>query len=226
MDKHLEQTLQTTLSTYHAWEEQLGDRAQLLEEALGIFGSEASFMEKVALLDDWVDEHPRLEELREILFDLLLMNFLAADVQRLEEDYLESAEWEEIEDQTIDRGTELLNLLLYLRECMDEEIEATLEDFLKEFLLVDEDEFQDEYHIYEPIIANQMLLESSYGEIAKVGKKLDEDQDLAAIFYPVMSFFFEQKPNDKQVAEFVDQSANKAFDAAVYQLIVSYYHQK
>ena len=44
----------------------------------------------------------------------LLINFLNEDIRKLEEDYLDSPEWEKIEESTIDRGTELLNLLLYL----------------------------------------------------------------------------------------------------------------
>jgi len=65
----------------------------------------------------------------------------------LEEDYLDSPEWEDIEEETLDRGTELLNLLLYLNECEEEDIVPELDDYLKEFLLVYEDEFQDEYTI-------------------------------------------------------------------------------
>src|SRR5690606_11121191 len=105
--------------------------------------SDNAFLAKVAQMDAVFASHPRFEELREVAFDLLLMNFFAADVAKLESDYLESDAWEAIEDQTIDRGTELLNLLLYFRECADEDIEPQLSDFLKQFLLVDEDEFQD-----------------------------------------------------------------------------------
>jgi hypothetical protein len=46
---------------------------------------------------------------------------------------------------------------LYINECHDEDIKPGLEDFLKEFLLVEEDEFQDEFHIYEDLISNQQL---------------------------------------------------------------------
>ena len=49
----------------------------------------------------------KLRGLREIFFDLLLINFFSADVKKLEEDYLDTPEWEEIEEQTLDRGTEV-----------------------------------------------------------------------------------------------------------------------
>jgi hypothetical protein len=136
-----------------------------------VFASEMGFLTKVGLLDRIFNDHPRLESLREVFFDLLMINFFSADVKKLEEDYLDTPEWEDIEEQTLDRGTELLNLLLYLNECEDEDIEPELEDYLKEFLLVDEDEFQDEYKIYEPVIEHQILMESPVDEIAKVAKK-------------------------------------------------------
>ena len=45
-------------------------------------------------------------------------------------------------------------------------------------LLVDEDEFQDEHRIYEDVIANQILVDSSYEEIAKVAGNLPEFAEL------------------------------------------------
>ena len=146
------------------------------------FNLDADFLTKVDALDEVFDNHPQLEVLREVFFDLLLINFFSADVKKLEEDYLDSAEWEDIEEQTLDRGTELLNLLLYLNECEDEEIEPELEDYLKEFLLVDEDEFQDEYRIYEPVISNQILMESPVEEIADIAVKLSDDSELKELF--------------------------------------------
>src|SRR5690606_9813342 len=73
-----------------------------------VFDAAIPYLEKVSKLDAAFDDYPSFEELREVTFDLLLMNFFADDVKKLEEDYLESAEWEAIEEQTIDRGTEVL----------------------------------------------------------------------------------------------------------------------
>src|SRR5690554_3553562 len=154
------------------------DQAGQLAKDLGaVFESQSPFLVKVSQLDALIDDSPEYEELREILFDLLMLNFFVTDVSRLESDYLESDEWAGIEDQTIERGTELLNLLLYLSECADEDIDPDLEDFLREFLLVDEDEFQDEHHIYEPIISRQILVESSYEEIGSAAHSLPSDQE-------------------------------------------------
>src|SRR5206468_915380 len=117
--------------------------------------------------------------------------------------------WEEIEEQTLDRGTELLNVLLYLNECEDEHLEPELDDYLKEFLLVDEDEFQDEYRIYEPVIANQILMESPVEEINKVASSLPDDSELKELFYPMMCFFQNIEPSVQEKAKIADKAINK-----------------
>jgi len=187
-----------------------------------VFGSPKDFMAKVDMLDHVFNENPQLEELREVFFDLLMINFFSADVKKLEEDYLETPEWEDIEEQTLDRGTELLNLLLYLNECEDEEIEPELDDYLKEFLLVDEDEFQDEYRIYEPVISNQILMESPVEEINKVAFNLPEDSELKELFYPMMCFF--QNPNAPEDVKnnIAAKAINKPFDMAVFSILEAF----
>lgn len=187
-----------------------------------VFDQQKPYLDKVAAMDEVFDDQPAFEVLREVFFDLLLINFFTEDVQKLEEDYLESVEWEAIEEETIDRGTELLNLLLYLKECEDEDIEPELEDFLKEFLLVDEDEFQDEHRIYEDVIANQTLIDSSLEELARVTKKIPDASELKELFYPILAFFREQHPDEQELANYVNHSTNANFDAAVYALLVAY----
>lgn len=187
-----------------------------------VFASDHDFLVKIDLMDEVFDDHPQVEILREVFFDLLLINFFSADVIKLEEDYLDSPEWEAIEEQTLDRGTELLNLLLYLNECEDEDIEPELEDYLKEFLLVDEDEFQDEYRIYEPVIAHQVLMESPVAEISKVAEKLPEDSELKELFYPLMCFFQDINPSVEAKSTIAANAIDKEFDMAVLEILVSF----
>jgi hypothetical protein len=194
----------------------------ILAELSSAFKSNQDFMAKVAAVDKVIDAHPKLEELREYIIDLLFIHFFTDDVKKLEEDYLDSPEWEAIEEKTLDRGTELLNVLLYLKECQDEDIEPELSDFLKEFLLVDEDEFQDEYRIYEPVIANQILLESSASEIAKVANGLAEDAEIKELFYALLCFFRNPYPSVAEQEEVLAASQNPASDLAVYQLLLNF----
>ncbi|GAA4315064.1 hypothetical protein GCM10023149_11510 [Mucilaginibacter gynuensis] len=195
---------------------------ELTEGFHEVFSSDEDFLTKVDLLDDVFNENPEIEGLREVFFDLLMINFFSADVKKLEEDYLDTPEWEAIEEETIDRGTELLNLLLYLNECDDEGIEPELDDYLKEFLLVDEDEFQDEYRIYEPIIANQILMEGSYAEINEVAQALPEESELKELFYPVMSFFYNTDPTEEDKQEVIANAVDTEFDSAVYEILTNF----
>lgn len=220
MDKKVKKALLASVNSYAASE---NIEADALSNALiSCFEAEKPFMDKVADMDAVFDDHQQFEELREYTFDLLMINFFAADVEKLEEDYLDSEEWEAIEEETLDRGSELLNMLLYLRECADDDIEPSMEDFLKEFLLVEEDEFQDEYRIYEKLIANQILVESDYAEIAKVAKTVGEDEELYELFYPLVSFFNEPNPTAEQLQEFQKNSANASLDGALLQLTINF----
>lgn len=187
-----------------------------------VFSSSEDFLGKVDLLDAVFDDMPQLDPLREVFFDMLMINFFAEDVKKLEDDYLETPEWEAIEEDTLERGTELLNLLLYLNECRDENIEPSLDDYLKEFLLVDEDEFQDEYKIYEPVIANQILLESPVAEISRVAATLPEDSELKEIFYPMMVFFQDVQSGEQSPEEFKASAVDPAFDSAVYAILATF----
>lgn len=220
MNNSVEQALVASLDQFAAANkiESLAIEERLVE----VFGKDMNFLEKVAEFDEVFDEHPKFDELREVFFDLLMINFFTSDVNKLEEDYLESREWENIEEETIDRGTELLNLLLYINECHDEDIKPGLEDFLKEFLLVEEDEFQDEFHIYEDLISNQQLAESSVEDICSNADLLELSEEMEELFVPFMTFFLQPNANEATQQELINFSNNKSFDVAVYTLIANF----
>ncbi|WP_285010980.1 hypothetical protein [Pedobacter faecalis] len=220
MDNHVKAALTASLESFTRVSGQ--ESASLMDKLVGVFDMEAGFMEKVDAFDAAMDDYPAFEELRETYFDLLMINFFASDVKKLEEDYLDSPEWEAIEEQTLDRGTELLNLLLYINECHDEDIEPELGDFLKEFLLVEEDEFQDEFHIYEELISNQQLAESSVQDICRHALQIPETEEIRELFVSFMSFFLEPGGDLKLESEIEKYSENKTFDVAVYALIANF----
>jgi hypothetical protein len=223
MDNKVKNALESLFNTFSSLENVSGQ--QELHQISLIFEGDEDFMSKLMLMDKVFDEAPKLDAIRETTFDLLMINFFAEDTKKLDEDYLDSPEWEKIEDETIDRGTELLNLLLYLKECEDEEIEPSLDDYLKEFLLVEEDEFQDEHRIYEDVIAHQVLMESSLEEISRVSKALDPESEIRDIFYPLMSFFYDTDPSAEVLKKFKNLSEDPAFDSAILELILSFKKQ-
>lgn len=220
IDKKVESAISAALSAFSRHDS--FDATKLSQNFYEVFSSPADFLNKVDLLDEVFNDNPQVEALREVFFDLLLINFFSEDVKKLEDDYLETKEWESIEEQTIDRGTELLNLLLYLNECEDEDIEPELEDYLKEFLLVDEDEFQDEHRIYEPIIENQILIESPVSEINRVANKLPEDSEIKDIFYPLMCFFQSTTPSQAEKDDIAKNAMDKSFDMAIIGILESF----
>lgn len=223
MNKSIKEAMLSALGQFASVNNQ--DHGAFSQILVDVFSAEKAYLDKVASLDAAFDDRSLFEPLRELFFDLLLINFFNEDVRKLEEDYLDSPEWEKIEEKTIDRGTEILNLLLYLQECQDEEIEPELSDFLREFLLVDEDEFQDEHRIYEEVIANQILVESSLKEVARVSSTLAEDSELKELFYPMIGFFRDPDPADEDFNEFIKYSENPDFDSAVYALLISFNNQ-
>lgn len=223
MNSNIQQAMLAALEQFASINKQ--DPKALSDALISVFNTDKVFLEKVAAFDSVFDDYPIFESLRELFFDLLLINFFNEDVCKLEEDYLNSPEWEKIEEKTLDRGTELLNLLLYLQECHDEAIEPELSDFLREFLLVDEDEFQDEHRIYEEVIANQILVESNLEELARVSAEIPENSELKELFYPIIGFFRDQEPGKDEFNDFVKYSVNPDFDSAIYSLLISYNNQ-
>ena len=197
---------------------------EIFEQLTTVFESEKAFMDKVAMLDKCIDDFPKYDPIREYLFDLLMINFFAADALQLEEDYLESEEWEAIEDQTIDRGTEMLNLLLYIKECKEEGLDPDLDDYLKEFLLVEDDEFQDEHAIYEDIIANQILIDAPFSEIARVQHTLNAQSEIKEWFYPIVSFLVSPAYKQQDFSDYLSSSHTPTLDAATLASLLAYYH--
>ncbi len=162
--------------------------AKVVEEiAVIIQNDHLDFLERNKQLDNWLSNNANCEVLGDVLFDLLMVQFLSAEMH--DEEYFDSPEWNEIENKTLDRGSEMLNLFLYLSEARETEVEVSLEDFLNEFLLVGEDEFQDEYRIYESLIVNEDLIEANLEEIRNIQKTVKPDTGLQDYFVSLVLFF-------------------------------------
>lgn len=167
---------------------------QAFADALAaLFEQEIAFLEKVNAFDDLFAKNQAHEPVKEYAFDLLMAYHL--EMNQEDEDYFDTPEWQDIEDKTLERGTELLNMLLYITEANDTDSDVNIEDFLYEFLLVDEDEFQDEHRIYEELIANQDLVEENIGSIVEVAKRMPDELEIKELFIPLLLFF--KEPTDR-----------------------------
>lgn len=184
-----------------------------------LFESPQDFLTKVKSFDQIFAKHAADEPVKEYAFDLMMAHHLEESAD--DEDYFDSKEWQDIEDKTIERGTELLNLLLYVNESGDAGVDVNVEDFLYEFLLVDEDEFQDEHRIYEELIANQELVEEELDIIVEVGKRIPEDLEIKELFVPTILFF--QDPEVKSIGK---EHIKKLLpvEQALLATLLAYYH--
>ncbi|MFA6260248.1 MAG: hypothetical protein WC760_02185 [Bacteroidia bacterium] len=160
---------------------------KVINELDPLIESKISFLEKVNAFDQIFSLYPRLAPVGEYAFDLLMSYHL--EDKHGDENYFDTPEWLDIEDKTLERGTELLNITLYLTEARDNDVEIELEDFLNEFLLIDEDEFQDEYKIYEEIITNAELVDADPEELIKTARAISINPELKDLFVPLFLFF-------------------------------------
>lgn len=194
-----------------------------LGEIVTAFSQINDFEAKLRDMDIVFERYETFKPVQEFCFDLLMVNFFAADSIHLGEEYLQSQEWSDIEDRVLDRGTEFLNLLLYINEAKESGAKITLDDFLKEFLLTEDDLYQDEYFIYEPIIKNQQLVDGEIKDIVDTAKNID-DEDLQEIYVPLMVFFNKQGNFDSRLKELLAQSTNKRTEAALLVAIQDFFN--
>lgn len=194
--------------------------AALASAIVTVFESNEDFLFKVKNFDTHFEKHPTHEHVREYAIDLMMAHHL--EINNDDEDYFDTKEWQDIEDKTLDRGTELLNMLLYISEAIDTHASLHVEDFLYEFLLVDEDEFQDEHRIYEELIANQDLIEENINSIVEVAKRLPDELEIRELFIPLILFF--KDPEDKVVGKEYISKLTKA-EYAVLSAMLAYANQ-
>ncbi len=189
----IQQSLKALIETFV----RLNNTNNIMPKLLEIFDNKnIDFLLRVNKIDEIITEEPAFEPLNEIIFDFLMVQFLSAEPHK--DTFFDSPEWQHIEDKTLSRGTELLNLLLYISDANENDAEISLDDFLNDFLLVDTDEFQDEYKIYETLIRNTELMDANLLSIIKIQTAMKDDAELKEIFTPLVLFF--QNPyNEKNL---------------------------
>jgi hypothetical protein len=153
--------------------------------------NDSPFRDKWKALDEWFEQNASFEELEPYVFDLLVATFVNLEYVEIPDEYFESKEWQEIEEDMSDRGSEWLNLLVYLQDCSMNELEPELDDFLYSFLLVEEDEFQDEHEIYEPLIILEEVIEQEPEAIVEACRKSDAGE--LGPLLPAMLLYFNEK---------------------------------
>lgn len=186
--------------------------AEQLSEALA---SATLANPQVELLDKLSALYPGVAQISDYLFDLLTVSILENEPEGLE-----SREWSRFEDAWVDRGSELLNLLVYLRECAEYEVVPSLDDFLNEFLLVEEEDFQEELRIYEPVVRQAGMIKDQPQRILDACRKAPA-AELGTLYFPLFLFFSTVTPEQK--ASFLkNQGSDLQVESALYHLMLSY----
>lgn len=186
-----------------------------LNELITAFSQIDGFETKMNNVDEVFERYPAFASLGEFCFDLLMINFFTADAKDLDDGYLESQEWLDIEEKTLDRGTEFLNILLYINECKEIGVDISLDDFLKEFLLTEDDLYQEEYAIYEPIIKNQHLVDADIKDIVNAAANI-ADSEVQEVFVSLMAYFNDGESYAERLQQILTLSDNKPVDAALF----------
>lgn len=137
----------------------------------------------------WFEANPKFESLSSYMADLLVLSYLLEGMRTKGEEYLDSPEWEKIEDMSSDDGTEWLNFFVYIADCKVNEIEPDIEDYLYNFLLVEEDDQQMEFEIYESLIELQEMVGYETPDILKACASVGEANMLDALL-PVFLLYF------------------------------------
>lgn len=183
-----------------------------IKEKLGaLYVSDEPFLKKIKQLDQLIEEFKLKEDAGELVFDVLLYNFFSEDSQRLGESFFDSKEWEQIEGSIMDRGTEMMNLMLYLSECNDSNIESSLDDYLDEYLTGEEDFDTEEFEVYEAIIKNrEAIVEGDLKTIVEIAGK-NSNSMLFDQLLPIMVFFETQSEVDEKFETIRLYGSNPSF---------------
>ncbi len=162
-----------------------------LAELRVLFHSDQFFDGKVNALDEWLESNPTFATLEDYLFDLLMIHFIREE--GTSEAFFDSTEWDRIEDEYADRGSELLEVLTYIDECKEIGVIPEIEDFIYEYLLTENDPDRETMQLYEPLIRHRELsveiIENIVEETAH-----EKENDLGPMLQALLIYF--SQPNE------------------------------
>ncbi|MFM9944613.1 MAG: hypothetical protein ACKVQB_05210 [Bacteroidia bacterium] len=194
----------------------------LIEKLSENFSSKDNFIKKIKALDSAIGEFKIPDDIGELLFDILLFNFFSEDSQRLGEQFFESKEWVQIEDVIIDRGTELMNILLYLQECKDSGIQFSIDDYLDEYLIGEDDFDSEEHEVYEAVIKNRDEIVLGDLDTMVEISKANAGSPLGDQLLPVLLFFETKNSIDKKQNLILKEGTNPAFQSSFLAVLSSF----
>ena len=194
----------------------------LLKQLNTLFLQDDNFISKIKSLETIIKDFKIADDVGELIFDVMLYHFFSEDTVRLGETYFETKEWQQIEEAIIDRGTELMNLLLYLQECADSDIKATIDDYLDEYLIAEDDFDNEEYEVYEAIIKNRELINEGDLQAMLEISNANADGALNDQLLPLLLFFETNNSIDKKNNLILSEGSNPGFQMAFLAVLSSF----
>lgn len=171
--------------------------SSLLGNWLQLLAAEEPLEVAVKQLDAFVATDNKLSPYREYLFDLLYITWLSKQEEAGNTDWMDTPEWQRLEDKLAERGTELLTLLMYLQEVIDSNLKANLDDFLEQFITDDEMDFQDDLEVYEEVMIHREWLDLTFAEMVKKAESMEDETAIPEVFAPLFCFF--KSPEKAQI---------------------------
>ena len=184
--------------------------SSLIDRLNEVFTSRDTFIKKIKTLDTLSGDFKLPDDIGELLFDLLLYNFFSEDSQRLGESFFESKEWEQIEDVIIDRGTDLMN------------IKFSIDDYLDEYLISEDDFDSEEHEVYEAVIKNRDSIVLGDLQTMLEISKANTSSPLGDQLLPVLLFFESKNSIQKKQDLILKEGSNPAFQSAFLAVLSSF----
>lgn len=196
---------------------------QFSEDFADIFKESTDWLGWLTEFDNLFVKHPAFKIHKEYFFDIFFVHALSLQEEE-GEDFMESPEWLKVEAKLENRGTELLNILMYLREVQESELRANLDDFLNEFVLDDEFDYQDDAEVYEEVISNKNWIELTYSEMVRNCESLEDETAIPEIFTPLFCFFKSPEKTSINLMACILAGGKAERNTSVSALLHAWYH--
>lgn len=179
-----------THTAQEEWQVRTNTLVQLMASAKDLSNS-------LKKLDALCASDPLLLPYKEYFFDLLYISWLSWQESQGNDDWMDSPEWQRLEEKLAERGTEMLTMLMYLQEVVDSDLKANLDDFLEQFLIDEEMDFQEDLEVYEEVLTNRAWLDLTFTEMVKKTESIEAETAIPELFTPLFCFF--KSPEKAQI---------------------------
>lgn len=155
--------------------------------------------------------------LHDYVFDLLLQYWY--EVHGEDDGFFETDTWKEVEEKSLDIGSEFFSILFYLQECHNEKIAPQAEDFIFDFISYEDEMEQDQFVIYEPLIRNIALTDEAIQNSKHAAAQL-KGHEMQDLFLPLMLLF----NNETETAEKLSwiKANGTPTEAAIYAAMAAF----